>query len=788
MRTGRARPPWGAVRVAYTLEQCWHRVPGGTAVAALEVAARAAPSVRRRADRGAPPATGSRRRPPWTPPIAGPRTCRCPGRRCTTPGSGCGDPAGAAGDRAGRRDPRHHHRRAAPHGAARGHGPRPGLPARARALHARGGRRLFDRGARRSSGATPTWCCARRWPRWPTARPPASTADRLRHVPLGVDRAGARGRRRRGRAALRPRPALPAVRRHARAPQEPGPPGRGASAGSTREPPTWCVAGPDGLGRRRPAAPATAVRLPRLRPRRRPRRALRRRRRASPTRACGRGSGCRCSRRWPRARRSSRRAAPPPRRSPAAPPCWSTRPTSAAIAAGIERGPGRPRPAGRRPGRARAAELTWAAHRRRHRWPPTARWPAVTLRGRRQPAVAACPGVVGGSEEYLARQLAGLAERRSPSRRRARRCSRCRALRRRPPGAGRPRSRSSTAPVDGRRRSVRVGVRAHLAGGAGPSAPPRTSSTTPAARVPRGPAGARRCVTIHDLQYLAFPEYFSAAEADVAARRRCRRRCARAAVVTVPSEFVQGTRGRRVRATRPSGSWWCPTASTAGSAAAPAPTTPTLRRPLRPARAGRRVPGHHLPPQEPRRRCCGRWPASAPGHDDVRLVLLGGAGPGRGRACAPTIEPARAAAAASCGPGRVPDADRDGLYRVATALAFPSRYEGFGAPVLEAMALGLPGGRRRRHRAAGGGRRRRRPAGRSRRRRGVGGRPSPALLDDDAERRPPRAAGRARARRGFTAARSAGRPRRTPTVSAARHEARRPLPPLRARHRARPAR
>jgi len=27
------------VRVALTLEQCWHRVPGGTAVAALELAA-----------------------------------------------------------------------------------------------------------------------------------------------------------------------------------------------------------------------------------------------------------------------------------------------------------------------------------------------------------------------------------------------------------------------------------------------------------------------------------------------------------------------------------------------------------------------------------------------------------------------------------------------------------------------------------------------------------------------------------------------------------------------------
>ncbi|MET0458698.1 MAG: glycosyltransferase family 1 protein, partial [Ilumatobacteraceae bacterium] len=33
----------GRVRVAYTLEQCWHRAPGGTAVAAIEVARRLAP-------------------------------------------------------------------------------------------------------------------------------------------------------------------------------------------------------------------------------------------------------------------------------------------------------------------------------------------------------------------------------------------------------------------------------------------------------------------------------------------------------------------------------------------------------------------------------------------------------------------------------------------------------------------------------------------------------------------------------------------------------------------------
>jgi alpha-1,3-rhamnosyl/mannosyltransferase len=41
-------------------------------------------------------------------------------------------------------------------------------------------------------------------------------------------------------------------------------------------------------------------------------------------------------------------------------------------------------------------------------------------------------------------------------------------------------------------------------------------------------------------------------------------------------------------------------------------------------------------------------------------------------------------------PGRVPPADRDGLLRMAQALVFPSEYEGFGAPVLEAMALGTP--------------------------------------------------------------------------------------------------
>ena len=62
------RDSWPVVRVGYTLEQCWHRVPGGTATSALGTAA----ALQQREDielvgvaarhRGDPPA-------PWTPPI-----------------------------------------------------------------------------------------------------------------------------------------------------------------------------------------------------------------------------------------------------------------------------------------------------------------------------------------------------------------------------------------------------------------------------------------------------------------------------------------------------------------------------------------------------------------------------------------------------------------------------------------------------------------------------------------------------------------------------------------------
>jgi glycosyltransferase involved in cell wall biosynthesis len=74
--------------------------------------------------------------------------------------------------------------------------------------------------------------------------------------------------------------------------------------------------------------------------------------------------------------------------------------------------------------------------------------------------------------------------------------------------------------------------------------------------------------------------------------------------------------------------------------------------------------------------------------DDLRLVLLGGRGSADD---AVTAEIARRGLGERViRTGRVPDTDRDGIVAMAEALVFPSEYEGFGAPVLEAMALGTP--------------------------------------------------------------------------------------------------
>jgi len=74
--------------------------------------------------------------------------------------------------------------------------------------------------------------------------------------------------------------------------------------------------------------------------------------------------------------------------------------------------------------------------------------------------------------------------------------------------------------------------------------------------------------------------------------------------------------------------------------------------------------------------------------DDARLVFTGGAG-----ASDAVVESTIAAYGLQSKvirTGRIPESDLDLLYRAATMMAFPSLFEGFGVPVLEAMSRGCP--------------------------------------------------------------------------------------------------
>ena len=76
------------------------------------------------------------------------------------------------------------------------------------------------------------------------------------------------------------------------------------------------------------------------------------------------------------------------------------------------------------------------------------------------------------------------------------------------------------------------------------------------------------------------------------------------------------------------------------------------------------------------------------GNQGVRLVLIGGAG-GAEKTVLRRVSNAPLRSSVSK-LGRVSNADRDGLLKMAYALVFPSEFEGFGAPVIEAMVLGVP--------------------------------------------------------------------------------------------------
>jgi alpha-1,3-rhamnosyl/mannosyltransferase len=282
------------------------------------------------------------------------------------------------------------------------------------------------------------------------------------------------------------------------------------------------------------------------------------------------------------------------------------------------------------------------------------------------------PGGVGGSEEYLVRQLLGLAEQEEPRWHPTVVAAR-----------GLPAAHPELAAVadlvepefesQGRLRRI-VGeatwLRRHtgdvdLVHHGGGTAPMR--------------AHRPYVLTIHDLQFRTYPEYFSRVkrsylESVIPPSAR------RAAVVAVPSEYVRGSvvEAYGVDAQRvmvvPHGIE--PVVATAVT------SEPELRRRYAlgegPVIVYPAVTHPHKHHEFLLRMMRDHWT-----DPDLRLVLTGGAG------LAEHIVTGSADRRV-CRLGRVSAADRNGLLAMSRAMVFPSRYEGFGAPLIEAMTLGAP--------------------------------------------------------------------------------------------------
>ena len=286
------------------------------------------------------------------------------------------------------------------------------------------------------------------------------------------------------------------------------------------------------------------------------------------------------------------------------------------------------------------------------------------------------PGRVGGSEEYFVRQLLGLKEIAAPFD--------ITVFAPRGFGDAHPQVAQSFQVVESthscERREVRVFTEntwlaketsnfdlVHHGGGTIPS---------------RG--NTKTLLTIHDAQYLTYPEYFGAIKLAYL-RNRVPSALRRATAVATPSEYVRKT--------------------LIDSFDVPAEKICVVRHGLEPdigqgatSEAELRnkfglgssqilfLPAITHPHKN--HEFVLRLLGSAWKDTSIKLVMAGGSGLGEARVNEVISELGLGDRALRI--GRVGASDRDGLIKMSVALVFPSLYEGFGAPALEAMALGTP--------------------------------------------------------------------------------------------------